>query len=426
MGYIRAMLAEVITIGDEILIGQVVDTNSAWLGQQLNQAGIALNRITSVPDTREGILEGLALAEARANLILITGGLGPTKDDITKPTLCEYFETELEENAEVLAHVEELFASRGYKMPPVNRKQAQLPAGCQVLTNPVGTAPGMWFEKGNKVFVAMPGVPYEMKGLMTDEVLPRVKKHFKTPEIYHKTVMTQGIGESSIMEIVTDWEESLPAEGLKLAYLPSPGSVRMRISGEGNEPEALQEKVHRKVEELKPLLEKYIFGYDDVTLQQVVGRLLSEHQMTVSTAESCTGGYIAHLLTSVAGSSAYFEGSIISYANAVKQSLLQVSESDLTKHGAVSLPVVEQMARGARTSLNTDFAVATSGIAGPGGGTATKPVGLVCIGIAGPNGVVSRELRFGKNRERNIRMFTLTALSLLRKEILKHLSRHTE
>lgn len=426
MRYLRAMRAEIITIGDEILIGQVIDTNSAWIGQQLNAAGIVLNRITSVSDTVEAITEGLKLAEERAELILITGGLGPTKDDITKATLCDYFDTHLVENTAVLEHVEKLFASRGITMPAVNRNQAMLPLSCTALTNPVGTAPGMWFEKDGKVFVSMPGVPYEMKGLMTNEVLPRVKKHFKTPEIYHKTVLTQGIGESSLMELIEKWESSLVSDGLKLAYLPSPGSVRLRVSGEGEDKEALQILVDQKVEELKPLIGKYIYGYNTDTLEKVIGQLMTENGFTLSTAESCTGGYISHLITSVVGSSNYYQGSVISYANSVKQSLLEVSPKDLVDHGAVSQIVAEQMAQGVKKQLKTDFSVATTGIAGPGGGTETKPVGMVCIAVAGPKGVTSRELQLGKNRERNIRMFALSAMSLLRKEILKEVAQEND
>jgi nicotinamide-nucleotide amidase len=415
------MNAEIITIGDEILIGQTIDTNSAWLGKELNAVGIAIKQITSIKDTREDILESLRLAFQRADLILITGGLGPTQDDITKDVLCEYFETELEINQEVLNKIQTFFKERGREILEVNNLQASLPKACTVLPNELGTASGMWFEKEGKVFVSMPGVPYEMKGLMSSEVLPKLKEQFELPSIIHRTIMTEGIGESFLVEIIKEWEESLDAENIKVAYLPSPGIVRIRLSLFGNNYSEMESKVNRKINELNRLIPTFIFAESDVLFEKSIGDLLIQSGKTISTAESCTGGNIAHLLTSISGSSNYFLGSIVSYSNEIKVQELSVLESDLDEFGAVSQAVVEQMAKGVRAKMKTDFALATSGIAGPDGGSEEKPVGIVWIAIAYEGGVYSKKFMFEQNRSRNIKRASYAALSLLKRKILNQL-----
>lgn len=412
------MKAEILTIGDEILIGQIVDTNSAWLGQELNLLGIKVNRINSISDDHFAIISALEESLSRADIVLITGGLGPTKDDITKKAIADFFQVEMIFNEDVMTYVASLFAARGIVMAESNKSQAMLPANCKVLHNSNGTAPGMWFEKDNKVIVSMPGVPYEMKGIFSEEVIPRLKQHFKTPIIKHKTVLTQGVGESTLMEKIETWENSLAANALKLAYLPQPGMVRLRISGVGENEKQLEDLMQSKVEELQQLIPSYIFGYDNQTLEQVVGQLLAKNGRTLSTAESCTGGYIAHLITSISGSSAYFMGSVVAYDNRIKEEILNVSHQNLIDFGAVSQQVVEEMALGVQAKFKTDYAIATSGIAGPTGGTAEKPVGTVWVAIASPLGVKSKLLRFGNSRERNIRQAAIFALNLLRKEIL--------
>ncbi|HTA83387.1 MAG TPA: competence/damage-inducible protein A [Bacteroidia bacterium] len=412
------MLAEIITIGDEILIGQIVDTNSAWMGTILNEHGIKVHQITSVSDNREHILTALKEASNRVDIILITGGLGPTRDDITKHTICEYFNVKLRFDESVLADVTALFKRFGRDVTPINRKQAEIPENCTPLHNKNGTAPGMWFEENGKIYASMPGVPFEMKALMTEEVIPRLKKKFTLPVIIHKNVLTQGIGESVLSELISDWETSLAKEEIKLAYLPSSSMVRLRLSISGNDEKVMQEKIAPKIEELKKIAGQHIFGYDDQTLEGIVGDLLKQRKQKVSTAESCTGGYIAHRITSVAGSSDYFTGAVISYSYDVKTTELGVSEEILKTHGAVSQPVVEQMAKAVRIKMKTDYSIAASGIAGPGGGTPDKPVGTVWIAIATPKRVFSKCFQFGGNRERNIIVTGLTALNMLRKEIL--------
>lgn len=412
------MFAEIITIGDEILIGQIIDTNSAWIAQQLNQYGIRVKQITSITDEKEHIIQSLEDARKRADLVITTGGLGPTKDDITKGTLAEYFKKPLVMDNEVLEDVKTLFGSRGVEMPEVNKYQAMVPEGCTVIRNQNGTAPALWIEDNGQVFISLPGVPYEMKAMMSDQLLPMIKDHFKTPSFYHRTILTQGIGESNLMEIIMKWESELATEDIKLAYLPSPGTVRLRLSAIGDQTE-IQRKVDKKVAELYQLIPEYIFGEGTQTLYSVIGDLLKERNFTVGTAESCTGGYIAHLITSVAGSSAYFEGSIVSYSNEIKNKELSVDNNLLKEYGAVSEPVVRAMAEGAKEKLQTTFAIATSGIAGPDGGTEEKPVGTVWIAVSGPSRTIAQKFNFGNNRERNIRKSALQGLSMLRKEIFE-------
>jgi nicotinamide-nucleotide amidase len=352
--------------------------------------------------------------------VLITGGLGPTKDDITKHTLCEYFQTELEINVQVLEQITAFFAGRGLPMLESNRLQAALPKACEVLINTRGTASGMWFERSGCVFVSMPGVPYEMKGLMEDEVMPRVSQHFERPSIVHRTILTQGVGESFLAESIKDWEDSLAEKNIKLAYLPAPGMVRLRLSSYGGASVDQQHKdIAEKEVELKGLIGEHIYGYDKETLAQAVGELLKKKGMTLSAAESCTGGYIAHQVTSVAGSSSYFIGATVAYDPAVKIKQLGVSAYDIETHGVVSQQVVEAMARGAQQLFGTDYSLATTGVAGPEGGTENTPVGTVWIACATPNGVISQCLKLGKSRERNISMASNAALNLIRKEIIQ-------
>lgn len=417
------MQAEIITIGDEILIGQIVDTNSAWMAQQLNLAGISVKQISSVSDSREHILKALDEAATRADIILITGGLGPTKDDITKRTLCEYFKTTLVFSEAVYKDVEAIFRTFGKEVTPINKLQAEVPANCKPLSNKAGTAPGMWFEEKGKIFVSMPGVPFEMKGIMRDHVMPELKRKLKLPHILHRTVLTQGIGESVLAELIEKWEDSLAEHTIKLAYLPSPGMVRLRLSVSGTDEKSLNTIVDRKVEELKKIAGEFIFGYEEygkekTTLAQVVGELLKERKQTLATAESCTGGYMAHLITAIPGSSQYFKGSVIAYANEIKMLELNVSEEMLAKHGAVSREVVEQMARALRIKFKTDHAIAVSGVAGPDGGTEEKPVGTVWIAIASREKVHAEKFIFGNDRGRNIQRAANAALDMLRKDLI--------
>lgn len=409
------MQAELITIGDEILIGQTIDTNSAWMGKELNSLGIQVSQITSIKDERDAIKNALFAAEqSAANLVFITGGLGPTKDDITKHVLCEYFNTVLIRDNEVLNRIQTFFKARGREMLESNNQQADVPEACTVLLNDMGTASGMWFERNGTVFVSMPGVPYEMKHLMQDRVLPKIQELFKLPAVFHKTIMTTGIGESFLVEIIKDWETSLITEDIKIAYLPSPGIVRIRLTGQGDDLAPLQEKVLRKAKELYSLVPQHIFGEDDISMEEALGNLLKEKGQTIATAESCTGGYIAHLLTNKQGSSAFYLGGFVSYDNQVKIEVLRVDKDSIEEEGAVSETVVKQMANGARNLLKTDLAIATSGVAGPDGGTDEKPVGTVWIAIASSKGVIAKKFLFEKNRDRNIRRTALAAMSMVR------------
>jgi nicotinamide-nucleotide amidase len=417
------MNAEIITIGDEILIGQIVDTNSAWIGTQLNFAGIKVKQISSVSDDREHILKALKEAENRADLILITGGLGPTKDDITKKTLAEYFRVGMVQHVETENMIRDFFAKRGKALTELNKKQAEVPENCEVILNHNGTAPGMWFNVRNKIFVSMPGVPFEMKALMENSVIPKIKNEFSLPAIYHKTLLTNGIGESFLAEKIEDWENSLAADNLKLAYLPSPGMVRLRLSTMGQNSDELKSKIESAFERLLPKIKEYFFGYEEYgkepdSLEKIVAELLLKNNKTIALAESCTGGYISHLITSIAGSSAFYRGGIIPYHNAHKNELLGVDNSMFEKHGAVSEQCVLAMAKGVRVKFNSDFAIAVSGIAGPSGGTDEKPVGLVWIAVATPTEIFAEKFQFGTDRNRNIRMTALAALNKLRKCLL--------
>ncbi|MCX6267900.1 MAG: competence/damage-inducible protein A [Bacteroidetes bacterium] len=415
------MNVEIINIGDELLIGQVINTNASWMAAQLNLSGFRVYQVTITNDFRGHILEALAEAERRAEVVLISGGIGPTKDDLTKQTLCEFFNTRLVFNEEAYRDVEALFARRGYPVTELNHQQAELPENCTGIPNKLGTARGMWFEKdrpggGKTIFVSMPGVPFEMKAMMTDHIIPRLKQVFKTPFIYHKTVLTQGVGESFLAAQIEAWENSLPS-GVRLAYLPQPGMVRLRLSGEGADEEIVRRQVDAEVSKLQTLIPEHIFGYDDETLELIVGRQLLEKQATLATAESCTGGAIAQMITGIPGCSAWYKGSVVAYANEIKEHILGISAETIEKYGAVSKQVVMEMAVSARTKFRVDYAIATSGIAGPDGGSPEKPVGTTWIAIASPGEVFAMQYLFGDNRERNIRRTSLQALNLLRKKI---------
>jgi nicotinamide-nucleotide amidase len=411
------MKAELITIGDEILIGQIVDTNSAWMGQSLNLHGIEVYQVTSVHDDHNHILKAFSEAEQNADLVLITGGLGPTKDDITKKVLCEYFNTELVFHPEVLEHVQSLLSSRNVAINQLNRDQALLPANCKVLHNSAGTASGMWFERNNTIFVSMPGVPFEMEAIMTEEVFPRLIKLGITQSIVHKTVLTIGLPESMLAEKIEQWESALPGF-IKLAYLPSPMMVRLRLSGYGTDQVTMQNEIDQQVKKLLAIIPDYVFGFDEEDMGLVLGRMLVASGKNLALAESCTGGEIAHFLTSNAGSSAYFKGGVVAYSNEIKNKLLGVPVNLIETCGAVSQQVAEAMALGAQKALNSDYAIATTGIAGPNGGTAEKPVGTVWIAVAGPSGLKSKMYIFKHNRERNIIRTTHTALNMLRTYII--------
>lgn len=418
------MIAEIITIGDEILIGQIVDTNSAWIGQQFNLNGIRVKQISSVSDDREHILAALKEAEGRADVILITGGLGPTKDDITKKTLADYFNVGLVEHVQTVEMVRDFFAKRGREFTGLNRKQAEVLENCKVILNHNGTAPGMWIEQNSKIYVSMPGVPFEMKAMVDEYVIPQLKKQFDLPFIYHKTVLTNGIGESFLAERIEKWEDGLAANEIKLAYLPSPGMVKLRLTTYGKNETELKDRVNKAIEQLTPIISEYIYGYEEYgkepdQLEKLVADLLLSKKKTLSLAESCTGGYISHLITSIAGSSAFYQGGVVPYHNQFKHDLLGVSNDVFGKHGAVSEECVKAMALGVKGKFNSNYSIAVSGIAGPTGGSEDKPVGTVWIAIASDAGVVAERFQFGTDRNRNIRMTALAALNKLRKMIVE-------
>jgi nicotinamide-nucleotide amidase len=405
--------AEHLTIGDEILYGQIVDTNSQWMGSALSEAGIKVIRKTSVGDQESEILAAFAEAEARADIILITGGLGPTSDDLTKPCLAKYFNCNLKMHEEALAEVTEFFKSRGRELTEINRQQAALPECCEKITNQMGTAPGMWFERNKKVFVSMPGVPHEMKRMMTDIVIPKLKQAFNTPVIHHEIIRTAGIGESFLAEKIADWENSLPAH-IKLAYLPGLGEVKLRLTSTGNSLDALKTETSELTETLHSRIGQFIYGHGEDPLEVVIGKTLLEKKMTLSIAESCTGGYLSHLVTSVPGSSSYFLGSIVPYAYEIKMRQLGVKPETLELHGAVSEETIKEMAGLVRAKFNTDIGVATSGVAGPGGATAEKPVGTVWIAYSDKHHTITRKLQLSKDRMINIRMASFAVLNLIR------------
>tara|TARA_R110002073_G_scaffold71481_1_gene175490 strand:- start:12325 stop:13572 length:1248 start_codon:yes stop_codon:yes gene_type:complete len=414
------MFAEIITIGDEILIGQIIDTNSAFIAQELNKIGVSVYQISSVQDERLHILEALQEAEARADVIIMTGGLGPTKDDITKHTLCEYFNDTLVENKEVLAHVEAIFKKHlGIPLLEVNKNQALVPSKADVLHNEYGTAPGMWIKREGKVFVSLPGVPFEMKNLINTKVLPRIIQEFKRPYIVHKTIITYGIGESSLADRISSIEDNLPGM-VKLAYLPSLGSVRLRLSAKGNDSEQLNALVDIEAEKIRNLLGDLVLGEaGDEPVESVIAQLLTKKGMTLGTAESCTGGKIAEQITSIPGASAYFKGSIVSYATETKIEVLKVSKTIIDEFSVVSAEVAVEMATNLRKILKTDFAIATTGNAGPTKGDSDAEVGTVFIAIVSPNATVVEKYRMGSQRERIVQKSVNKAFEMLQKEILK-------
>ncbi len=412
----KNIFAEIITIGDELLYGQITDTNSQWISAELDKAGIRTKRKSSVSDKEEDILEILKEAEQRSDILLITGGLGPTNDDITKKTLAHYFDCPLTLNEEALAHVTHLFERRGKELTETNRGQAFLPSACSYLPNPSGTAPGMWFEKNGKIIVSMPGVPFEMKDIMTQSVLPKLKVFFKTPFILHQLVKTIGIGESHLSDLIKPWEEQLPAN-IALAYLPSLGEVKLRLTASGEEATLLQSQIDQELKKLAPFIEEYIFAYTDESLEKVLGDQLRAKRLTLAAAESCTGGYLSHLLTSIPGSSDYFKGGIIAYQNEVKIAQLGVKEETIAAHGAVSEQVVLEMAKAVRIQLKTDIGVAASGIAGPGGGSPDKPVGTVWIAYSDEQKTVAKKLILSNRRDVNIRLSAYSLLNMIRQEV---------
>lgn len=408
--------AEILTIGDELLYGQIVDTNSQWMGVELSNAGIKVVRKTTVGDLESEILNAFSEAERRADIILITGGLGPTSDDLTKPCLAKYFNCEMKIHEEALAEVTEFFISRGRALTEVNRLQALLPVCCEKITNRLGTAPGMWFNRSGKVFVSMPGVPHEMKAMMSEIIIPRLSAAFKTPTIHHAVIRTVGIGESFLAEKISSWEQSLP-DHIKLAYLPGYGEVKLRLTGIGSDKAFLKSEVEKLVRELQPLAGEYIYGTGDDTLELVIGKKLRDQKRTLSIAESCTGGYLSHLITSVPGSSDYFLGSMVAYANETKVKELGVKPETLDLHGAVSEATIREMAERVRLKFQSDIGIATSGIAGPGGGSVEKPVGTVWIAYADAKGTIARKLQLSKDRIINIRIASIAALNLIRSSL---------
>lgn len=412
------MKAEIITIGDELLIGQTIDTNSAWIGAELSQAGFDICRKISIHDKREDILDAVSEAVSKYDIVLITGGLGPTSDDITKQTLCDIFDGTLVVNTTVLSMINEMMLRRGIPMNEINRKQAEVPDSCRVLYNKMGTAPGMWFEKEGTIFISLPGVPDEMKYIMNEHVLPELKKRFHSQVVIHRNIMTYGTSESRLAEILTGFEKSLPA-AIKLAYLPSYGIIKLRLTGTGQSKEVVENIVNEQVIKLYSIIPQFIYSEIDEQIENYIANLLKERKLTICTAESCTGGKIAQMLTSIPGSSQYYKGSVIAYDNGIKTSFLNVPEEMMADYGAVSEQVAAKMAIEVRKKFNTDYSVATSGIAGPEGGSEFKPVGTVYIAVSSDNGVITERYVFSKDRISNINRFSIASLNLLRKQILQ-------
>jgi nicotinamide-nucleotide amidase len=416
------MKATIVTIGDEILIGQIIDTNSVYIAKALDKIGVQTHEMLSISDDKQHILDTFKSLQNKVDFVIITGGLGPTKDDITKKTFCEYFDDILIENHEVLTHVKEMIESI-FKRPitQINRDQALVPSKCEVLFNKVGTAPGMWMKKENTVYISLPGVPYEMKYLIDNEIVPKIVKEYDRPYIIHKTIMTYGQGESLVAERIEHWENNLP-DFVKLAYLPAPGRVRLRLTARGTDKNVLQNAIDENVISLAKLIGDIIVGYDEYeTIEVVLGRQLTKIGKTIATAESCTGGKIAQVLTSVPGASSYFRGSVVSYATDTKVSVLGVSEETINKYTVVSAQVAKQMALGIQKLMKTDYAIATTGNAGPSKGEADAEVGTVFLALATPNEVIVEEFNFGQLREKVIDRAVNKAFEMVQKEILKNL-----
>ncbi len=414
------MQAELLTIGDEILIGQIINTNALWMAEELNSIGVSIKQITSVSDDKKHIKKALDEALNRADVVLITGGLGPTKDDITKITLCEYFNVGLRKEERVIDFIKENFIKRGIQFLPVHEQQAMILENSEILFNHNGTAPGMWIQHNSKIIVCMPGVPFEMKGIMSKYVLPKLKTQFQLPFIIHKTLVTIGLPESTLADMIAEVEDSLPKH-IKLAYLPNFGLVRLRLSGIGKDEQILNVEIEDYASQILEIVPKENIGAtEDLKPEEIIGKLLTNTKQTLAIAESCTGGYISHLITTVPGSSEYFIGSLIAYSYQIKINNLGVKAETLEKHGAVSEECVREMVSGIKTHFKTDFAVSTTGIAGPGGATPDKPVGLVWIAVAGPKGIVTRKLIANGERINVIERTALVALDMLRREILKN------
>lgn len=415
------MKAAIVTIGDEILIGQIIDTNSGFIAKSLDKIGVEIWEMLSISDDKQHILDTFKELQNKVDLVIITGGLGPTKDDVTKKTFCDYFEDELVVDEVVLKHVTQLIEGFFKRtITQINKDQALVPSRCTVLHNQVGTAPGMWMQKENTVFVSLPGVPFEMKYLIENEVIPKVVKEFNRPYIIHKTILTYGQGESMVAERIEDWENSLP-DFIKLAYLPAPGRVRLRLTARGKDKEVLEKTIDSYVASLSTIINDIIVGFEeDETIEVLLGKKLKEQQKTIATAESCTGGQIAASLSSVAGASSYFKGSVVSYATETKINVLGVSEKLINEHSVVSAEVAKAMAENVKRLLNTDYALATTGNAGPTKGDEKAELGSVFIALATPNEVVVEEFNFGQPREKVIDRATIKSLEMLKKEIFKN------
>ncbi|MBC6401924.1 MAG: competence/damage-inducible protein A [Ekhidna sp.] len=412
--------AVIISIGDEILYGQTLDTNAHWISGELNKAGIQVEKRYTIGDRREEILSTLKEAEERAKIILITGGLGPTSDDLTKPCLLEYFDTYLVRNESVLNHIIELFTTRGREVTEVNKAQADIPANGKAVPNILGTAPGVWIEENGKVFVSMPGVPYEMQQMMTDTVIPQLREKYVKGELLHRMIRTIGIPESALANMIREWETNLP-KAIKLAYLPTKGSVKLRLTAKREDEDHFQTQklIQEEINKVLPTIEKYVYGFDDEEIEEAIGRMLLESKMSLSTAESCTGGYLSHKITSVPGSSQWYEGGFIPYSNKFKNEQLRVPLEMLEEHGAVSKPVVLVLAENVRKAFNTSIGVSISGIAGPTGGTEEKPVGTVWIGYSDQRKTVAKKFLFTKDRLINIHYTAMAALDMIRINLTK-------
>jgi len=413
------MKAIIINIGDELLIGQVTNFNASWMAEQLNTIGIEVLRINVISDTEDEIISSLKQSVTLADLVILTGGLGPTNDDITKKTLCRFFKTSLIFDTATYKDIVDLFVRRGLPVTEINKKQAEIPACCIPVRNLQGTAPGLWFENKGKIVIATPGVPFEMKAMMTDPILSLLKEKMTGDVIVHKTVLTQGIGESFLADKIALWENSLH-QSVRLAYLPSPGIVRLRLTARGSDSKSLEKIIDNEILKLYSIIGENIYGYDTETLELIVGKLLEQKNKTLATAESCTGGYIAHCITKVPGSSSYYKGSVIAYSNKIKEGILGVKSETLGRHGAVSEETVKEMAVNVKEKFHADFSIAVSGVAGPDGGTPEKPVGTVWIAAASPCEVVAQKFSFGTNRSVNIERAAVNALNMLRKIILKY------
>ncbi len=406
-------IAEIISIGDELLYGQTLDTNAHWISHKLDEYNIKVFQRTTIGDDADQILSAFATAAKRVDIVLITGGLGPTKDDLTKHLLAKYFGVGMVHHQEVLRDITLLFAKASREVTALNAQQAELPANCEKITNPVGTAPGMWFYENNTVFVAMPGVPYEMKSIMTQGILPKLHEMFSKGVLHHHIIKTIGITESSLSDLIEDWEVNLPKH-IKLAYLPTKGQVKLRMTGSGDDLNTLKQEIDALQMDIMPKITKYVYGFGADSLEGVIGQLLNKNNLTLATAESCTGGYLAHMITSVPGSSRYFKGSVIAYSNEVKIVQLGVSTEDLKQQGAVSEEVAKAMVKGVRKELNADIAIATTGIAGPDGGTIEKPVGTVWIAYSDKHKTVAKKFNFSRDRTFIVHWSALAALNMIR------------